>query len=64
MFSTEEYAHYAVLTQCKNIMGLPEQAVEKDYQYMCDSIIYGEKPTSSEQIESIRELEQRFRERS
>jgi len=45
-------------------MGLPEQAVEKDYQYMYDSIIYGEKPTFVELIESIEELKQRFRERS
>ena len=45
----------------------PEKHIDdwkKDYQYMCDSMIYGEKPTFSELIESIRELEKRFRERS
>ena len=44
----------------------PEKHIEdwkKDYQYMCDSMIYGEKPTFTELIESIRELERRFRER-
>lgn len=44
----------------------PEKHIEdwkKDYQYMCDSMIYGEKPTFKELIESIRELEWRFRER-
>jgi hypothetical protein len=33
----------------------------KDYQYMCDSMIYGEKPTFTELIGSMRELERRFR---
>ena len=45
----------------------PEKHIDdwkKDYQYMCDSMIYGEKPTFVELIESIRKLEQRFRERS
>ncbi len=45
----------------------PEKHIDdwkKDYQYMCDSMIYGEKPTFSELMESIRELEKRFRERS
>ena len=44
----------------------PEEHIEdwkKDYQFMCDSMIYGEKPTFTELIESIRELERRFRER-
>ena len=44
----------------------PEKHIEdwkKDYQYMCDSMIYGEKPTFTELVESIRELERRFRER-
>ena len=44
----------------------PEEHIEdwkKDYQYMCDSMIYGEKPTFTELIESIGELERRFRER-
>lgn len=44
----------------------PEKYIEdwkKDYQYMCDSMIYGEKPTFTELVESIRELERRFRER-
>lgn len=110
-----------VLMQCKNLMGLPEQAVEKDlwvtvmlqlifdsdlskhiifkggtslskngnlierfsedidlavnytyfglndddwrkdYQNMCDSMIYGLKPTFAELMESMRALEQRFR---
>ena len=42
----------------------PEKHIEdwkKDYQYMCDSMIYGEKPTFTELIESIRDLEQRFK---
>jgi len=45
----------------------PEKHIEdwkKDYQYMCDSMIYGEKPTFTELIESIRELERRFRKRN
>ena len=44
----------------------PEKHIEdwkKDYQYMCDSMIYGEKPTFTERIESIKELERGFRER-
>lgn len=32
-----------------------------DYQYMCDSMIYGEKPTFTELIDSMKELERRFR---
>lgn len=45
----------------------PEKYIDdwkKDYQYMCDSMIYGDKPTFSELIESIKLLEKRFRERS
>jgi hypothetical protein len=30
---------------------------------MCDSMIYGEKPTFAELIDSMRELERRFRDR-
>jgi hypothetical protein len=30
---------------------------------MCDSMIYGEKPTFAELMESMAELERRFRER-
>ena len=30
---------------------------------MCDSMIYGEKPTFTELIEGMRELERRFRKR-
>ncbi|MBQ3709807.1 MAG: nucleotidyl transferase AbiEii/AbiGii toxin family protein [Bacteroidales bacterium] len=44
----------------------PERHIDdwrKDYQYMCDSMIYGEKPTFAELIDSMRELERRFRER-
>lgn len=44
----------------------PEKHIDewrKDYQYMCDSMIYGEKPTFVKLIDSMRELERRFRER-
>lgn len=44
----------------------PEKHIDdwkNDYQYMCDSMIYGEKPTFDELIDSMRELERRFRER-
>ena len=44
----------------------PEKHIDdwrKDYQYMCDSMIYGEKPTFAELMESMSELERRFRER-
>ena len=45
----------------------PEKHIDdwkKDYQYMCDSMIYGEKPSFAELMESMKELEQRFRVRS
>ena len=47
-----------VLTQCKNMMGLPEQAVEKDYWVtVMLQLIF-----DSELMESMAELERRFRE--
>jgi len=36
---------------------------QKDYQNMCDSMIYGSRPTFAELMDSMRELEQRFRSR-
>lgn len=33
----------------------------KDYQKMCDSMIYGPKPTFAELMASMEELERRFR---
>lgn len=45
----------------------PEKHIDdwkKDYQYMCDSMIYGEKPSFAELMESMRELERRFRDKN
>lgn len=42
----------------------PEKYLEdwkKDYQYMCESMIYGKKPSFAELIDRMRELERRFR---
>ena len=36
---------------------------QKDYQNMCDSMIYGPRPTFAELMESMEELERRFRNR-
>ena len=48
-----------MLTRCKNMMGLPEQAVEKDYWVtVMLQLIF-----DSELMESMAELERRFRER-
>ena len=35
----------------------------RDYDIMCQAMIYGEKPTFNELMDAMRELERRFRER-
>lgn len=54
---TQDFRKEIMLVPPTNVLS----AWEEDYHYMCETMIYGEKPTFDHLLKRIHELEKRFR---